>query len=316
MIYDKPSAGGGILELERYLGFISGSFDFSRLASYILLAQDELSRIFSPQVFQAVEQYYLSDAYIGDLSAEGLTPRDIITQYFQRAAGAYAYLKYAPNGDLSHDTGGRKIDMEGSQHTAFDRQIDRSDQATAELFSTSVNTIYELLEAHPDAFPQWEDSPARTRMSDTLLPTARVFSDSFDIGGSYFLFYKLTPSIRIHEATRIRPLLGDQYDRVRRCTDPTDQLSVMARRALAVLAIADNITKGSFAYFARNILPSDASLEERRGEYTSLMEEYTRLSSTISSLVSSSGGDDASGGYAPFANSPTDKYVFIPDPYA
>lgn len=316
MIYNKPSAGGGILELERYLGFISGSFDFSRLASYIVLAQDELSRIFSPQVYDAVEQYYHSEDYIGELDSDTLTPRDIITQYFQRAAGAYAYLKYAPNGDLSHDSGGRKIDMEGSQHTAFDRQIDRSDMATAELFSTSVNTIYDLLEENPEAFPQWQDSPARTRTSDTLLPTARIFSDSFDIGGSYFLYYKLTPSLRIQEATRIRPLLGDQYERIRTGNDPTDQLSVMARRALAVLTIADNITKGSFTYFARNILPSDASLEERRAEYQALMDEYARLSDTITSLVASSEGEDTGGGYSSFENSEKNKYVFIPLPNA
>ena len=314
MIYDKSQSG--IAELERYLGFFSSSFDFQRLASYIILAQDELARIFSPQVYHAVEVYYHSDDYNGMLDDPALTPRDVITQYFQRAAGAYAYLKYAPNGDLSHDSGGRKIDMEGNQHTAFDRQIERSDLATADLFSTSVNTIYELLETYLDAFPEWTDSPARHRAEGTLLPTARIFSDSYDIGGSYFLFYKLTPSIRIHESTHIRPLLGDLYEQVKASDDPSDQIAVISRRALAVLAIADNITKGSFAYYARNIIPSSASLDERRAEYQALMDEYDKLSKTILDLIVEGSGSGQDSSFTLFKNKESNKYVYIPDPNA
>lgn len=283
MIFDKDNRG--LDELIARLGFFSGNFDFSRMVSYIDVACRTLGRIFSDAVADAVDKHYNSDAYDPFAPESSLSPQDVVTRYFQRTAAAMAYLDLAPNTDLSHDSTGRNISTTDNQRLAYDSQIERSNDALRALVSTGIDLIYDALE-RGEAFPEWLDSPQRRAARETLFPTAGEFSSVFDIGGSYYVFHKIVPVIRIAEATVIKPLLGSFYEKVRDCKDCDPSLCLMVRRATAVYVMAEHLVKGSMSYYQNNIVPSKATAAERNAERAALLSEFSTLSDSIRSEIS------------------------------
>lgn len=311
MLYNKNDQGTD--ELIARLGFFSRDFNFGALAPYLDDAARELSELFSTEVYCAVEEHYHSDSFDPFASDIGLSGKDIVTRCFQRIAGAIAYIALAPNNDLSHDAQGRSINMTENQRAAYADQIERSNDALRAIVSEGIDTIYALLEQYGQDFPQWHASRQYASMQDTLLPTAGAFSDVFDIGASYYLFRKLSPSIRITESTRIRPLLGDdRYNKVKADTHNADPISRMARRALAAHVIADTIVRGSMDYYTRNIVPAKASLSERQAEREALLEEYRSLTDSIRMRISAESSPSASRCSMPDEgiNDPDSKYYY------
>lgn len=283
MIFGKNNQA--LEELNARLGFFSKDFDASSLYSYINTACRHLARIFSDEVMEAVEDYYHSDAFDPFSDDDNLTPKDIVTRYFQRTAAAMAYLDLAPNHDLTHDTTGRNISVTDNQRLAYDSQIERSDDALRAIVSSGIDLIYETLET-TNAFAQWQDSHQRKCSLDTFFPTAQDFSDCFDIGGSYYVFRKLIPTIRITEASVIKPLLGSLYETLRDDPQYNPQLRLMARRATAVYVMASHLVKGSMSYYLNNIVPSKATAAERLAERQALLDEFSTLTDSLRTEIS------------------------------
>lgn len=296
MLYNKNDQG--TQELVDRLGFFADGFPFKRIAPYLEDAARELKALFSPEVYRAVEAHYHSkdfDPLAPDTTA--LSGKDIVTRSFQKAAGAMAYLIVAPNTDLTHDDSGRNINLPDNQHLAYDSKLERSNDALRETVSTTIDTIYCLLEQYGDDFPQWHQSTQYNMAKDTLLPTAGDFSAVFDIGGSYYLFRKLAPSLRIGQEAYIRPLLGEKvFQAVLSDRTNTDSLSLLARRALAVRVMADHVVSASFDYYPRNIVPAKATLPDRNAERENLMALYRTLTDSIRDILAAR--EAAAGGHS------------------
>ena len=311
MLYNKNDKGTA--ELIERLGFFAAGFKFERIAPYLEDAARELSELFSEQVYRAVEEHYHSDSFDPFAADTGLSGKDSVTRCFQKASGAMAYLLVAPNTDLTHDDSGRNINVPENQHLAYDSKLERSDDALRKTVSTSIDTIYSLLEKYSADFPQWHQSRQYNAAQGTLLPTAGDFSAVFDIGGSYYLFRKLAPSIRIGETSFIRPLLGDKvFQQVLADRDNTDTISLLARRALAVRIMADSLVSASMDYYPRNIVPAKASLPDRTAERENLLELYRTLTDSIRKILLERETPTGSAVYVRRGdiNNPDAKYVY------
>lgn len=311
MLYNKNDQG--TQELVERLGFFADGFPFKRISPYLEDAARELSALFSPEVYAAVDTHYHSDGFDPLAPDTDLSGKDTVTRCFQKCAGAMAYLIVVPNTDLTHDDSGRNINLPDNQHLAYDSKLERSNDALRETVSTTIDTIYSLLEQYGDDFPQWHQSAQYNMAQGTLLPTAGDFSAVFDIGGSYYLFRKLAPSLRIGQEAYIRPMLGEKVfqavlsDRVN-----SDNISLLARRALAVRVMAEHVVSASFDYYPRNIVPSKATLSDRNAERENLMALYRTLTDSIRDILAAR--EAAAGGASrPITkdiNDPENRYYY------
>lgn len=228
MIFDK--SGTGEDEVKGLLGFVQASIAFENYKTYISLAERDIKKIISKEVFKVAEDHYLSAYETADSgSGSGSEPTnellDELVHKIQLPVALYAYLPYATSNDLTHSDKGRLMMTSEFEKHPFEWMIRRDDDNITSLAHKAMDVLIEFLDEHVAYFPEWKNSDAYTESKKLCINTAEVFDGIFPIESSRRLFIILIPMIKDVERKWVKPILGaTDYD------------------ALKAAIIADNLT--------------------------------------------------------------------------
>lgn len=240
MLFNKDDNGAE--ELKEHLGFLWSSTRFSNMASEIELAKNDVSKIFGTDVIDAAIDHYESNDY-GSSSKAKLNR---LVKLVQKPIALFAYLSYAPDNDLSHNSEGRQIKVTEDTKPAFEWQIRRSERNIMRKAHKSLDLAFDYLEKEKDEFDFWKNSDTRKAMLSLWLRSADEFDKFFPIDSSRYLYVLLVPFINDVQQNDIRPMVGTtRFDGIstklkdgNNLSDQEKEIKRLGAKAIAIRVMA------------------------------------------------------------------------------
>lgn len=181
MIFNR--ADNGSEELRMATGSFYANADFEKIAAIVEQVQGELARQVGTDVMDAIEEAYND----GEDSP--------LIRAAQRTVGYMAALRYFRLNDISHETDGRKVKMDGeNERRPFEWQLERDDRMHLEEYYCAFDSFVSLL-MEDEAF---KEGKLYKRLSALLIPDADMLQWVTGIEASPHLFLRLVPLL--HEA--------------------------------------------------------------------------------------------------------------------
>lgn len=181
MIFNREQNGAE--ELRVATSSYYANADFDKIAGIINQVQTELAKQVGTDVMNAIDTAY-NDGEDSALIAAA-----------QRTVGYMATLRYFRLNDISHETDGRKVKMDGeNERRPFEWQLERDDQMHLEEYYNSFDTFVNLL--MDDA--TFQAGELYQRLSSLLIPHAGVLEWVTGIEATPHLYLRLVPLL--HEA--------------------------------------------------------------------------------------------------------------------
>lgn len=229
MIFNKSDNGAA--EVKETIGFIYASVSFQNLIPYILLAENDLKKLLSKEVFKLIVEHYNSDNYdVPEQEEKALLFNDELVKLCQYPIALLAYKRYAVSSDLSHSDKGRQIFVSQDEKPAFEWQIKRDNQNIINLAHEHIEILLNFLQDSIDnEIPEgddayfenpileaWKNSDAYKKTLKFFINTAEEFSMIYPINDSRRLFLIMNPFIEQEEKHFILPVLGkEKFDEIK-----------------------------------------------------------------------------------------------------
>jgi hypothetical protein len=286
MIFNKDSKGSQ--ELKQLIGFIFASIDFDNLKSYIDMAERDVRKIISREVFQKALDHYNSDNY--QVEADEDHPEyvvlDELVSKIQYPVAINAYRNYAPSNDITHSDKGRQIFVSEEEKPAFEWQIEKDNENLLALYHKAVDILLEFLDEHIDDKVKTGDTDDETSLlpwgttreyeatRHLFINKADDFEKYFSIHRSRLVYLALVPSITRVQDGQIRPCFTEQkYDELKEqildndLSDTNKGILELACSALALFSMSVAIKRlsiellpdGIFANYTTNVIKSRAA---------------------------------------------------------
>lgn len=205
MIFNKNNSGQ--TEIKSLLGFISKDVRFDNLKPYIVVAQAEVSRFISKEVFTASEAYYNSNAFNPDGTA-------VIDQFVVRLQAVVilkAYILFVPSNDLSHSANGRTAYIEENAKLPAEWMVLRDEQNLSELYFSFLDYLLLFLDENKSdtTLAVWTTTGMYDDMKELLIQNSVQFTSFFDIQESRSLFISILPILRRIQFNKFLSFVGN-----------------------------------------------------------------------------------------------------------
>ena len=215
MIFNRLDNGAA--ELRLATGSFYANADFSKIERLVEAAQSEVARLLGKDVMAAIEADY----------QEGKdTP---LVRAAQRAVGYMATLRYFRLNDISHETDGRKVKMDGeNERRPFEWQLERDDAMHLAEYYNALDELVTLL-MDDEQFRQTE---LYARISSLIIGHAGVLEWVTGIEATPHLFLRMVPMLHEAQLYVAKRLGGDL------ATIDDEQLAYCAKAAVGNRAVA------------------------------------------------------------------------------
>lgn len=181
MIFNR--ADNGSEELRQATGSFYANADFDKIAALVEQVQGEVAKQIGTEVMASIDADY-NDGKDSELIHAA-----------QRTVGYMATIRYFRLNDISHETDGRKVKMDGeNERRPFEWQLERDDQMHMEEYYNAFDHLVTLL-MDDETF---QAGTLYQRISALLVDSASALEWATGIEVSAHLFLRLVPLL--HEA--------------------------------------------------------------------------------------------------------------------
>lgn len=214
MLFNKNNTG--IAEVKKHLGFIFASKTFANIATEITLAQESIAKLTGSAVMLAAQNHYSSANYQTPSPSTEHALLDNLVDHLQLPIALFAYLDYAPSGDLIHDTLGRRAAFEENTQIAREWQIEKSEASILNRANRATDRLLEFLDANAADLTSWTSSTNYQTARALFLHSADAFQAHHPIDHSRRFYIMAMPFIQSAQIAHILPILGQtEYDRLK-----------------------------------------------------------------------------------------------------
>lgn len=229
-------------ELQEVLGMVDADFSLEQMFPYIRHATKDLIKLIGePNYAMAVLSYKNDDVM------------DEFLMLCRYAVALGAFREYAPLADISYTTQGRAFRSDENMKTAFEWQIDKSDDAMERSYYAALNQIIEFISGSS----VYLAPPQIQELKDLCVSGIDVFQQYVDISDSHLLFFKLIPSLKLAERQLIKPRTGAKFPDYR--ADKDSLIYSLICNICVYFAMADGIQKHSIQLFPETVRSRNVS---------------------------------------------------------
>ncbi len=195
-----------IEDVKEHIGWLYASSNFPALRTDLELASEDVAALVGEEVYARAVKYYNSTDVILDVDKE-------LIRMFQLPIALLAYLSYAENGDISHETDGRKVKIDRDSETMpWEWQIERDDAAILKKANKTIDRLIDFLDKNIDRLPEWKNSEQRKDMLSLFIRSAKQFDEIVPIDHSRQFFIRVLPFVRQEDRELIAFLGRTRYD--------------------------------------------------------------------------------------------------------
>lgn len=258
MLFNKSENGSE--ELYEITGSYYASNDYSRIASEVTLAMEEVERVIGSDLMQKIEEAYKTPP----------TPSNDylkLVPFVQMPVAILATLSMYQKNDISHEHDGRKVKISSEgEKLPWEWQLKRDDEIQLNNYFKAVDRLIRKLdELNPT---EWGTSAQKTIAKSLFIGDALAFDACFPIERSGRMYMLLLPFLKEVQRRIIKPALGSDFAVLLAGEDLTTkqkELLEYIRPPMALFAMAMAIRR-----LPLNLIPSG------------VIRNYTSASETMS----------------------------------
>lgn len=200
----KIENNGQAEELKKYIA-ININTHFNTIGPALATAERlYLDPVLGKPLMAKLAKFY--DGDLEDLSEEATKAWNTLLEYTQAAVAKIAYSKsYDEISVILDDRGARSGANENRLYRYQEENIKRSLLRQGYDF---IDQALETVEENPEVFPDFEQSPWRAQLADSLIKSTADFNRYFNIENSRLTFIKMTYHLKVVEQTTLIHHIG------------------------------------------------------------------------------------------------------------
>lgn len=254
ILFTKDSHGTG--EMQEILGFSDADIPVAKVWPYLRTASREIYEIIGKTNYQICET--VSNGEI--VASEEHSDLYDLVRY---AVALNAFRKHAPLTDISFTNEGRTFRRDEHEVSAFEWQIDKSNDAMERSYYEAVD---ELITFIMDS-EELEPSDYMTQFSGLYVPNLKTFQKFININNSHLLYFKLAPSLRLCEQREIINRLGDKFSEYKLPINKDSYITNLIQNCCVYFAMADGIQKFSVQLFPEGLMKAEKTNKKTASGY-------------------------------------------------
>lgn len=281
------------------LGFIYNSFEYEDIHSFVLTATDDVCRYIGKSIYLKALRHYETE-----YSLRSSAKLDELVVNVQYAIAYGAYLKFAPNNDVSHQGSGRKMLLDSdTEKSAFEWQINASNQALSQQYYKFLDRLISFLEENTETegFEDWKTSRTSFSSEVLLIKNANEFESYFPIDASGVFYYRCKSIIKEVEMELLIPLLEKPlFSSIKKGETIDEDLEYNIKKSLAystiikavnmfaIETLPEGLYKNVKSAFATINAKNSATLSEKNDYLKHLKSELDKYIKRIGELLKES----------------------------
>ncbi len=187
----------------------------------LIIIQSDLSRAVRRHIQPLLGREFLSEIY--EAYKDGTNEEHIIEliEYINAASAPLALWMHSKKGGVTFDSSGIYKRKNENRWNLSDTEQQRLEES---YLSDGIDALDDLLNYLEDSltdFPTYADAPERKSERLSLVPSASVVLDVFDILCPRITYHAMREGLRYMERMRVKPLLQDYYTTLI-STDPAE----------------------------------------------------------------------------------------------
>lgn len=254
ILFTKDSQGTG--EMQEILGFSDADIPVAKVWPYLRTASREIYEIIGKTNYQICETVANGEI----VPSEEYSDLYDLVRY---AVALNAFRKHAPLSDVSFTNEGRTFRRDEHEVSAFEWQIDKSNDAMERSYYEAVD---ELITFIMDS-EELEPSDYMTQFSGLYVPNLKTFQKFININNSHLLYFKLAPSLRLCEQREIINRLGDKFSEYKLPINKDSYITNLIQNCCVYFAMADGIQKFSVQLFPEGLMKAEKTNKKTASGY-------------------------------------------------
>tara|TARA_R110002020_G_scaffold475112_1_gene708629 strand:+ start:19422 stop:20444 length:1023 start_codon:yes stop_codon:yes gene_type:complete len=209
MLFNKSS--NGAVELRALTSSFYKNNDYSKIATQITLAEQELIKLVGQAVYNRANAHYNSASYQKESPSAAEALNDELVRLMQMPIAYKATYEYYQLNLVSHEDTGRKVKVdEKNEKMAWEWMLDRDDEAQLRLGNRTADLLIDWLESNNIA--EWMDSNSRLLLRSLFVNSTELFHDAYPIDVSKRFFFTVLPFNKEVQTILMRKALGSLYE--------------------------------------------------------------------------------------------------------
>lgn len=254
ILFSKESAESG--ELLEVTGFVDADINVERIWPYLRTASRDIFNIIGKVNYEICEA-------IQEDSSGATEENKELYELVRYAIALDAFRKYVPLNDLAFTNEGRLLRRDEHTASAFQWQIDNSNNAMERRYYESVDEIINFIMDSAVLEP----SDYMTQFSGLYVPNLKMFQKFVNINDSHLLYFKLAPSLRLCEQREIINRMGDKFLLYKVKEKKDDYITNLIQNCCVYFAMGDGIQKFSVQLFPEGLMKSETSNKKAGSGY-------------------------------------------------
>lgn len=226
--------------------------DTDQLKQYISVSKNLLFSEFEPYLKKANREFmkkYIGNLYetIADMTVE-TDLKENVTHLVYTAVANFAYYLFTPFNSVTMDASGMANVTTQNRSNISVLQLNDIRRELLRSAHSAMDELLEVLEANPDAFPNWYEKYS-TIYNQYLVNSTAVFQNAYNIHNSRQTYLALQPSIQLVEDKLLNTTFcGDLLAHLKTGTlNATDkELKALLSKAVVNATIAKVCAEGVF----------------------------------------------------------------------
>ena len=254
ILFTKDSHGTG--EIQNIIGFSDADIPVAKVWPYLRTASREIYEIIGKTNYQICETVANGEIVPSEEHSD-------LYDLVRYAIALNAFRKHAPLTDISFTNEGRTFRRDEHEVSAFEWQIDKSDDAMERSYYEAVD---ELITFIMDS-EELEPSDYMTQFSGLYVPNLKTFQKFININNSHLLYFKLAPSLRLCEQREIINRLGDKFSEYKLPINKDSYITNLIQNCCVYFAMADGIQKFSVQLFPEGLMKAEKTNKKTASGY-------------------------------------------------
>ena len=254
ILFTKDSHGTG--EIQDIIGFSDADIPVAKVWPYLRTASREIYEIIGKTNYQICETVANGESVPSEEHSD-------LYDLVRYAVALNAFRKHAPLSDVSFTNEGRTFRRDEHEVSAFEWQIDKSDDAMERSYYEAVD---ELITFIMDS-EELESSDYMTQFSGLYVPNLKTFQKFININNSHLLYFKLAPSLRLCEQREIINRLGDKFSEYKLPINKDSYITNLIQNCCVYFAMADGIQKFSVQLFPEGLMKAEKTNKKTASGY-------------------------------------------------
>ncbi len=254
ILFTKDSQGTG--EMQEILGFSDADIPVAKVWPYLRTASREIYEIIGKTNYQICETVANGEIVPSEEHSD-------LYDLVRYAVALNAFRKHAPLSDVSFTNEGRTFRRDEHEVSAFEWQIDKSNDAMERSYYEAVD---ELITFIMDS-EELEPSDYMTQFSGLYVPNLKTFQKFININNSHLLYFKLAPSLRLCEQREIINRLGDKFSQYKLPINKDSYITNLIQNCCVYFAMADGIQKFSVQLFPEGLMKAEKTNKKTASGY-------------------------------------------------